>query len=70
MSSLAARFATQMRKRATSAQGETTLGSGVPSDKRLKRSDLKAVTTIRNMAPQHRELHLRLDDAEKLRYYA
>ena len=36
MSSLAVGFAAQMRKRAASAQGETTLGSEVPSGKRLK----------------------------------
>ena len=38
MSSLAARFAVQMHKRAASAQGETTSGFEVPSDKRSKRS--------------------------------
>ena len=31
---------------------------------------LQAVTIIQNMAHQHRELHLRLDDTEQLRRYA
>ena len=31
---------------------------------------LQAVTAIQNMACQHRELHLRLEDAQKLRLYA
>ena len=36
MSSLAVGFAARMRKRATSAQGETTLGFEVSSEKRPK----------------------------------
>ena len=31
---------------------------------------LQAVTTIRNIARQHRKLYLRLDDVEQLRHYA
>ena len=40
MSSLVAGFSVRMRKRATSTQGETTLGSEVSGEKRLRRSDL------------------------------
>ena len=36
----------------------------------LMPSLLQAVTTIQNMARQHKELYLRLDDAEQLRCYA
>ena len=40
MSSLAAGFIPRMRKRAASAQGETTPGFEVPGDKCLKQSGL------------------------------
>ena len=40
MSSLAVRFVVRMRKQAVSAQGETTLGFGVPDGKCLKQSSL------------------------------
>ena len=40
MSSLAAGFVARMRKRGANTQGETTLGSKVPGEKRPKRSGL------------------------------
>ena len=40
MSSLIVGFAARMRKWAASTQGETTSGSEVSDEKRLKRSDL------------------------------
>ena len=44
MSSLAARFATQMRKRAANSQGEATPGSEGPDGKHSRRSDPKEET--------------------------
>ena len=40
MFSLTTGFAARMRKRVARTQGEITLGSEVPGDKHLKRSDL------------------------------
>ena len=57
MSSLAAGFAPRMRKRAASAQGETTPGSEVSSGKRPNRSGLneevqKSLTVITANSPK------------------